>query len=513
MTSWLRGFLGVGLIVGVLLGGCRFDYSNLFVSDGDFLNTGRTASFFQAIQVDPRSEDSAGPQTVAAGDLNNDGLVDLVTGWKESQPIQIHLQRAADDGERTFETTTLAGTIPISELADLRVTDFDLDGWADLAVMIKIRDLPDVQEDGPSPMDGAIVIYFNPAGGGDIQNPLAWTEVVLGQSELAGVFGGTRLADDAFGYVNMEIADVDLDGDPDIVATFNWDVANDASPSATDEEAARGNGRVELFLNPDANGANRARRGGEWTRYKSPVTNLHSLEARPVPVKGLALVDIDRDNDLDVVVTYPEADSRNVRWIRNPVIRSENDANEWQVGTVGHVFTGADALTGGDLDRDGIADVLVLSSEGKVIQWFKGPRTPVVETTRNLPWQVYTLAEFIDRTPESMSVADLDGDGQLELLASAQGGIAWFDGLAGASVYDQWVENLIIDDRPGEDPDVPQTTDPGVEPEVVAGSTIINTLLAVDLDGDGALDFVATLDRSGLSGLSNDALVWFQNTR
>ena len=34
----------------------------------------------------------------------------------------------------------------------------------------------------------------------------------------------------------------------------------------------------------------------------------------------------------------------------------------------------------------------------------------------------------------------------------------------------------------------------------------------VDLDGNGANDLVVTLDRSGLSGRTNDALAWFRNT-
>ncbi|MCH8148331.1 MAG: hypothetical protein IH987_10110 [Planctomycetes bacterium] len=49
--------------------------------------------------------------------------------------------------------------------------------------------------------------------------------------------------------------------------------------------------------------------------------------------------------------------------------------------------------------------------------------------------------------------------------------------------------------------------------DVIAGTTSINSLVAVDLDGDDASDVVATFDRSGLSGLTNDALVWFRNTQ
>ena len=59
-------------------------------------------------------------------------------------------------------------------------------------------------------------------------------------------------------------------------------------------------------------------------------------------------------------------------------------------------------------------------------------------------------------------------------------------------MFDQWIAQLIVDD---------------VE------TTFINSILVVDLDDDGPNDILATFDRTGLSGLSNDALVWFRNTR
>src|SRR3989304_4236558 len=102
-----------------MFGGCRGRYGT---SDGggtgdDFLATGRTLSFFSAVQVDPQSEDSAGPQFVVAEDLNDDGLMDLVSAWNQSQPAQIHLQRRNGDNEISFETLTLAGNVPVVAVA------------------------------------------------------------------------------------------------------------------------------------------------------------------------------------------------------------------------------------------------------------------------------------------------------------------------------------------------------------------------------------------------------------
>ena len=63
--------------------GCGGGFSHL-PGGGNFLETGRTLSFFTAVQIDPRSEDSAGPQFVVADDVNGDGLTDLVSVWNQS---------------------------------------------------------------------------------------------------------------------------------------------------------------------------------------------------------------------------------------------------------------------------------------------------------------------------------------------------------------------------------------------------------------------------------------------
>jgi hypothetical protein len=186
----------------------------------------------------------------------------------------------------------------------------------------------------------------------------------------------------------------------------------------------------------------------------------------------------------------------------------------WQTGIVGQLPTGADVIRLADVDADGIADVIVRSTVGGLVQWLKGPPGPTTTPIRSIPWQVYTLAEFTERIPVALAVGDLNADDQPEVIVSAAGGLAWFDSQAAPSVYDQWIENLIIDDEPPGTPgSAPATTDPNVTASEVAGSTVINSILVVDLDGDGAMDLVAPLDRSGLSGLTNDALAWFRNDR
>ena len=132
-NAWGWWGLGSAIVAVSAIGlfiGCRGNYGASVAPSGnsdDFLGTGRTLSFFTAIQVDPQSEDSAGPQFVAAADLDSDGFIDLVSAWNQSQPVQIHLQRRDTIGNISFETVTLAGNIPVVSVAGLTIADFDQD--------------------------------------------------------------------------------------------------------------------------------------------------------------------------------------------------------------------------------------------------------------------------------------------------------------------------------------------------------------------------------------------------
>lgn len=483
-------------------GGCRgnFDPSGggTAIGGDEFLGSGRTLSFFQAIQVDPRSEDSAGPQFVKAADVNGDGLMDLISAWNQSQPVQVHLQRRTNSGGILFETLTLAGNVPVVAVAGLAVDDFNLDGLADIAVLVKVSLLPEPQcldSDFPpdGTMSGAVVLYLGPSDASQTNQALAWNEVVLEASRLPAPMALPALPEDE-GFTDMAVGDMNLDGLPDVVL---------ASNSSCNE----GEADVVIFLN----GGPGAVLDGTWQTVVVP---------NPFPrtvIKSVDLGDIDRDGDLDIMATFPASPTLNVRWFRNPTVDTPDDVHisngEWQVGPIAQVATGADVARLADVDNDGVLDVVVRSTNGLLIQWMRGPEDPTTAPVRNIPWQVFTIAEFTERTPNAIAMGDINNDGELDLVASAGGGLAWFDRRTPVSIFDQWGEVLILDDD-GETDGVaePATTDPSVEPSEIELGTLINSIEMVDLDGDGRLDFVATFDRNGNSGLTNDALVWLRNT-
>ncbi len=448
---------------------------------------------FTAIQVDPSSEDSAGPQLVATGDLDGDGLIDLASVWNESKPLQLHFQRRNEFGSISFETITLIGDFPLTIGAGIEIADLDDDGRNDVVLLIKengffarCRQSGETLGGADIP-SGIIVVYFAPEPENAV-NALAWEEVPLTQSETAGNPPALPDTPETGGYTSMVLGDIDRQNGLDIVVAWN---ANDCEG---------GGNRVEFYTNP---GPGTARQSSGWGPFMVASDNPE--------IKWVDLTDVDRDGDLDIIATYPTSRANNIRWFRNPAVDIPDvfhlSDGTWQEGSIAQIRTGADVIDVADIDGDGISDVVMRSTEGRLIQWLKGPPNPTTAPIRNVPWQVFTLAEFTTRIPQAITMADIDNDGELELVASAEGAILWFKRFPNATVFDHWQENIIIDDV-----GMTTVTDPNVDTsEVTTATTIINEVEVVDLDGDGRNDIIAGLDRRDLSSLTNDALIWFRN--
>lgn len=514
-----------------------------------------TRSFFTAFQLDPVPEDTAGPKFVVSADIDQDGVLDLLSAWNQSQPVQLHLQRRSPDGKIFFRTITLAGTSPVAVVAGLEVGQINGDGWLDVVVLVKADGTPGLCPpkrcfsaedcagevlcidgccDGNcdprevSRLQGQIIVYFSPGDPNLLLDGDRWTETILVNSlvvDETGVqwrnqypgaeFRGletSKVKPEWDGFTALAVAEMNDQPGDDIIVALNparCDALGQDPPTNT----------VDLWVNPGPALADNAFGWG------APVTIMAD---RP-HVKDVAVMDIDSDGDLDILATFTNAMSLNIRWARNPVSATGSVVSAWEQRPIGQVDTAADVIATGDIDTDGSEDLVVRSTNGQIVQWFRRPNAlPVapefppndpVPDRFNFPWQVFTLTEFGAQDPEAIAVGDVTGDGKVEVVIAAEGAVFWYDGAVGDSVYDPWSRNMIIQDG---DPD---STEPGgATPDAdVAGagvgvtavdvSTHINALLVVDLDGDGKNDIIGTLDRRSGAGLSDDRLVWYRNTR
>jgi len=421
-----------------------------------------SSPFYVSQQFDPQLEATAGAKVVIAAQLNDDNgdgviddndAIDLVSASDESQPVQIHL----NDGQgASFTTITVSGGSPIAIMIDLAVADFDLDGRNDIAVLV--NDTGVVPEENGS-LRGALVLLFAPA---DVTDPYAWTERNLDLRVGPDV---RALPSDETGMVAFAVADMDGDGDADIVLASN----EERSDENIDDDKY-----IRLYENPEP--AVSARDRTAW----ASLNGRDGIASDVASIKDLKLADLDGDGDLDVVASYPSAKSHQTRWYENP---SWIGRMVGQQGEVGPANPGGDAIAVGDIDGDGDPDVAVAHAGLRLVQWFRNPAEPAVPggwtnvTRQTFPWEVFNMRQLAAGfTIDQLQLVHLDDNGELDCFVSASG--AMVGAQRGSNIEDYWLGYTIV------------ATDPPAR---------IGRCAITDINRDGLIDIVAPFDREGLT--------------
>ena len=190
--------------------------------------------------------------------------------------------------------------------------------------------------------------------------------------------------DNADGAYRVKAADIDNDGDLDIVANFMmqskvaW-YENDGSPN-----------------------------DGGWTTHDlySEVSGRYSYD--------IEVVDIDGDGDLDVVEAA--ADSGKIFWFENDGTPETNsDDDYWTSTKIENGFGWASDVAAADIDGDGDMDVIGTAYTGDKVSWFVNDGSP-----DEANWVAYSIG-----TPNgaiSIVTVDFDYDGDIDVLCVANNG-------------------------------------------------------------------------------------------
>jgi len=453
--------LGLDIIAGDLDGDGDQD---LVVSGGT--NTGSGVYWY-------RNLDGAGTyssaQAIGAGQLENrvsielvdmdrDGDLDLLSGWAYLGAWY------PNDGQGNFGARTLVRdeTFNGSGYDDFAAADLDGDGDPDVVGLSGSSFGPDK------------LVWFRNNGGGSF-NPA--TENLI-----------DNLPNDNGGLGNVIPADMDGDGDIDLVATqgasFGGDVRvvwyantgtgtfgtkltistavqmlSDIAVADIDGDGDADVVSVDYGFNACRWHENTIGDGTAWTDRMIAASNSVSFFVKAA--------DMDLDGDPDVLLS--DRVNGQARWVEN----TAGDGSTWTNRLIQGGLSSPSGSAAADLDGDGDLDVATASVSDNKFAWTEN-RT--IHRNADFPFQALVATSV--EGARSMQLADLDGDGDLDVLSG--------------SLAVRWHENV---DGSGTSWSTATVQGAGLAP----GGTAVS-----DLDGDGDLD-VLSIDNV------NGNLAWVEN--
>jgi hypothetical protein len=319
------------------------------------------------VNYDPLQDDADGNglgDTCAICSPGTDPDADLVCGAADNCPV---------DANNDLADLDLDGA------GDACDADDDNDGLSD-AVETDTGIFVDENDTGSDPLDSdsdndGILDGEEVAAGTDPNNPAQGPPVVP--------FTGRTISTLAHGVVAVAATDLDGDGDLDplvalpTIPEIAWYQNNGGSP---------------------------------------PSYTKRTLLASPISVSSLAAADLDRDGDQDIVAAMPSLGA--LLWY-------ESDGGAIPNFLEREINPGADqpgAVAVGDIDGDGDPDVL--TGGLGVIEWYEN----------DLPTWTQRFIEISEGVaPHSVHLADLDGDGDLDGLSGRPmgSGVYWHENLGG----------------------------------------------------------------------------------
>ncbi len=192
-------------------------------------------------------------------------------------------------------------------------------------------------------------------------------------------------------------------------------------------------------------------------------------------VMSIRVPDMDGDGDRDILFTDRKGPSRGVRWLENPA----DSGADWKEHLVGGRDCELMFLDMADLDGDGQMELAVAAKDRKIL---------IFDPLPGGQWQRFEIP-FPEHTgnAKAVALADFDLDGQLDLVVSCEGAVDC------SGVF--WIRTS-------------GWPNPGaVEYFDISGPRGIkfDRIECVDIDGDGDPDVLTTDERDNLG------VIWYEN--
>jgi hypothetical protein len=361
-----------------------------------------------------------GSDGVRFRDVNGDGLPDCVTGWEQSGTVSICLHPGHKTVREPWPNVRFKSSPAVE---DAVFVDLDADGALDVITCC---------EGGQR----AVIAHFAPRDPKDYLDASKWQ---IGPITAAK------------GQLWMFCQPLDIDGKNGVDLVIG----------------AKSRGATISWLEAPAN----PRDLEAWKLHAmSPAGWIMSLVAR----------DMDADGDQDILLSDRQGKLRGARWLENPG-HGEALSQAWANHPIGGTGREAMFLDAGDLDRDGLEDVVVNMFDKECLFLRRLDKT-------GRKWESHSIPHPANvGEGKAASIGDINGDGTPDLVlafarAKDKSAVVWLSH-AGNPAKGPWTRHEISG---------------------VAGVKF-DMVPLVDLDGDGDLDAVTTEE------VDNLGMIWYEN--
>lgn len=402
-------------------------------------------------------------QSVAASDLDSDGDVDIIAAWydDDSRGRIVWYENMAGNGNFNLESRIIAN----ERARFISAADIDGDGdqdvlftglqaeirWIDNlggAATFETRLLPGIRGARAAfaaDLDGDKDVDLITAYGENIN----WHENVDGKGMFGQpkvVFSNESVGGEAGNVLALFAADVDGDGDVDVLSTS--------------DDYAAGVTKVSWYEN-----------------QQDSDTFGQQIAITPPRVRSTDIVDLDGDGDLDVISVFTdERYLSKIAWYEN---LDGDGSMSGRQEIIEEVY--AWSVRASDLDGDG--DMDILSGLGSYdsgmlewqIAWYENIGGGLNIGQRRVITTLPTIGSFF-------SVADLDGDGDPDVISKSADELIWHENLNGATTFERRGISSVADQ--------------------------IWPVFAIDFDGDSDLDVISV---NHDSNRNRTKVVWFDN--
>jgi hypothetical protein len=400
------------------------------------------AGTFSAQKVITTEANGAG--SVYAADLDGDGDKDVLSASENDNKIAWYENL---DGAGTFSAQKVI-TTAADEARYVYAADLDGDGDMDVLSASYSDDKIAWYEnlDGAGTFSDQKVITTNAAGARSVyaadldgdgdkdvlsasenDAKIAWYENLDG----AGTFSTQNIiTTNADGAMSVYAADLDGDGDKDVLSASCWD------------------DKIAWYENLGG--------GGSFSSQNVVSGFKEIIDSNVVGAGSVYAADLDGDGDMDVLSASSSDDK--IAWYEN--LDGADTFSDQKVITTN--AAGASSVYAADLDGDGDKDVLSASENDNKIAWYENLDGAGTFSAQKVITTAADEARYV-------YAADLDGDGDMDVLSASYSDdkIAWYENLDGAGTF----------------------SDQKVITTNAAGAS---SVYAADLDGDGDKDVLST---------------------